>query len=87
MQKCNMDCLNCIYPDCILTDADNSNYSYYGTHLEQCKEYRRRYYQKHRDEINAKCKKYYADHKEEYATKYRAKRAEERKTSPQYYQH
>ena len=49
--KCNLDCLNCIYPDCIKDKADP--------------EIRRRYYQKHREQILAWHRAYRQTHKEE----------------------
>ena len=52
MARCNGDCLNCIYDDCIATDADCVNFEKQEknfNHTQEQKEYQR-YYRKQKKE-------------------------------------
>ena len=59
---CNMDCFNCIYPDCINSYSPTkeeskliaSIHETYEKSVFKRKEYRRIYREMHREEINAK---------------------------------
>lgn len=52
--KCNEDCFNCPYDDCVKTTRDASYYrEYYKTHKEAIMKSRKKYYEKNREKINA----------------------------------
>ena len=54
LTKCNEDCFNCPYDDCVKPKRDASYYrDYYKTHKEQIMEARRKYREKNREKINA----------------------------------
>lgn len=54
MNKCDKDCLNCIYDDCINTKRDPAYYrEYYKNNKERIMESRKKYREKNRDKINA----------------------------------
>lgn len=76
-KKCNNDCFNCIYDDCILTDADlqekpKKKYKMSEKAKEHYKEYQkkyqrehaRKYYLKYIDKVKERHKKYYEEHRE-----------------------
>lgn len=50
--KCNLDCFNCLFPDCFNDVQDQ-------------REYKKAYYLKHREEMIARAKKWNAEHPEQ----------------------
>lgn len=53
MARCNGDCLNCIYDDCIATDADCVNFEKQEknfNYTQEQKEYQRYYRKQHKME-------------------------------------
>lgn len=76
--KCNGDCFNCPFPDCILSYGEavsdpERRQAYHETHLEQERARDRRYYEEHKEERKAYGRAYHAAHKEEINAKRRAK--------------
>jgi hypothetical protein len=74
--KCNMDCLNCIFEDCILEDTfisekeieiiDNLDMSPKEIERKKAqKERKKAYYEAHREQLLEKSKKYRAEHQEQ----------------------
>ena len=74
MAKCDKDCLNCIYDDCINSAVKSDDTEkkdrerakrYYREHREERLAYLRAYREKNRKRINEKQKEYYRKHSEE----------------------
>lgn len=86
--KCNMDCLNCIYPDdCIKEYNPEYAKNYYADHADHIKAYQKDYYAKHRDAILKHQKEYKATHKTPYDSARYIKNAEKhREQQRSYYQ-
>lgn len=52
--KCDKDCFNCPYEDCVETKRDPAYYrEYYKNNKEKIMESRRKYREKNREKINA----------------------------------
>jgi hypothetical protein len=84
--KCNGDCENCVYDDCIastkeileMDSKDKGHYTGLGNYDELSTD--QKYYVRNREKYIARAKKYYADNKEkkkEYNRKYYQKHKEE----------
>ena len=57
MDRCNGDCLNCIYDDCIATDADCVNFEKQEknfNYTQEQKEYQRYYRKQKKENSNSK---------------------------------
>ena len=60
--KCDLDCLNCPYNDCIKPQRDAAYYrEYYKTHREAILESHKRYYERNKEKIAQKRKEQNAD--------------------------
>lgn len=74
-EKCNLDCFNCKYADCIadfvepinlqpyLGINDSYYHYYYLEHKEAIKKRSKEYYLEHKEAIKERSKAYYRDHK------------------------
>lgn len=68
--KCNMDCFNCIYPDCILDEKDiqvekRNSCTYYEMNRDKCLAKAKEYGRTHRDQKREYDKKRYAENREQ----------------------
>ena len=74
MFRCDLDCLNCKYPDCILNEKELKllykedsklidNYVEMDDSLEKNRERFKKYYQKNKDKLKEYRKKYYQEKK------------------------
>lgn len=79
MKKCNGDCFNCIYPDCILdvsgglSNAEKATEEYQEKRKLELKKYWMLYQEKNKERIKETKKAYYEKNKErlkEYSKKY-----------------
>lgn len=75
MNRCNEDCFNCPYDDCIGQRRDSAYYrEYYKTHKEAIMKARRKYYQKNKKKIVKYRREWYQQNKERINAKRREKR-------------
>ena len=77
MKKCDRDCFNCQYDDCIeeiMSDDERTEINERDDDLKIChretpeqrRERARRYYYEHHEECKQKCREYYHSHKEKF---------------------
>ena len=89
-RKCDKDCFNCPYEECIFDGVDAEDYAELAKIERELltpkslKEKRRAaakraYYESHREELAAKNRAYYESHREELAAKKKSLPAEEKK--------
>lgn len=78
---CNMDCFNCIFPDCINNGRETKSEKQMKNDLKQ-KTFKETYYERNREILLKKAKEYNATHREErkkYYKEYYRRNAEEKK--------
>lgn len=75
--KCDLDCFNCKFDDCISGSTKSPHYyrQYYAGHKKEIAESRKKYYEKNKEIYKQRSREYYREHKEEILRKQKEKRS------------